>query len=363
MNRRVKKIYKLLDKKIDLVLIKNSNEPFIDDNFFYFTGLQKGLFEGSIAILHPDGNIDIIVSELEAETAKNSKANIFVFKDRKTYVNILNKCLSSKKNIGLNFNGILHENFRSLKKMFSEKNFIDVSKPFMKTRLIKDESEIDLIKKACRIADRVIKEIPNFLHEGLYEYELAAEINYLMQKYGADKPAFDTISSFGKNTAEPHYSHGETKLKRNDFVLCDFGACFKKYNSDITRTFIFGKASDHQKEMYNTVLEANKIGLEMAKAGMNASEIHKSVNSYIDKTKFKGKFIHSTGHSLGLSVHDGEERISSNSQLTLEENMVFTIEPGVYIPGLGGVRIEDDVLVKRKGIEVLTKSPRNLVEL
>ena len=363
MKRRVKKIYNLLDKKPDVILIKNSSEPNIDDNFFYFTGLQKGLFEGAIAILYPDGNIDIITTELESESAKKSDANILIYKDAESYKKYLKKCMSSVKNAGLNYNGISLKNFLNLNKFFPDIIFNDISKSLMKTRLVKDEIEIDLIKKACKISDKVMNEIPHFLNENIYEFELAAEIDYLMQKHGADKAAFDTISSFGKNTAEPHYTHGKTKLKKADFVLCDFGACFKRYNSDITRTFIFGNASKYQKNMYKTVLEANKIGLDMTKAGLKASDVHKEVHSFIEKTEFKGKFIHSTGHSLGRSVHDSDERITNNSQLILEENMVFTIEPGIYIPGFGGVRIEDDVLVKKNGVEILTKSPRNLIEI
>jgi len=197
----------------------------------------------------------------------------------------------------------------------------------------------------------------------MYEYELAAEIDYLMQRNGADKSAFDTISSFGKNSAEPHYTHGEVKLKKGDFVLCDFGACFRKYNSDITRTFIFGKASSMQKEMYKVVFESQRIGFEAIKANVKASVIHDAVYSFIQASKFKGHFIHSTGHSLGISVHDSNARFSSNSDILLEENMVFTVEPGVYIPGLGGVRIEDDVLIKSGGVELLTKSSRDFIEI
>jgi Xaa-Pro dipeptidase len=228
---------------------------------------------------------------------------------------------------------------------------------------VKDKTEIKLIKKACNIVDKVVEKIPDLLYENIKEYELAAEIDYLIQKNGADKAAFETISSFGKNTAEPHYSHGSTKLKINDFVLCDFGACFKKYNSDITRTFVFGKANKMQKEMYNTILEAQMLGFEKTKSDIKASDLHNAVDSFINSTKFKGRFIHSTGHSLGLSVHDSFQRLSNNSELILKENMVFTIEPGIYIPGIGGVRIEDDVLIKKDGIEILTNSPKKLIEI
>ena len=206
-------------------------------------------------------------------------------------------------------------------------------------------------------------EIPDFLHEGMFEYELAAEIDYMMQRNGADKTAFETISSFGKNTAEPHYSHGDTKLKKGDFVLCDFGACFRRYNSDTTRTFVFGKASDKQRDIYQTVLKAQQVGINKIKAGVKAFMVHDEVSSYIDNTKFKGCFIHSTGHSLGLSVHDGGAGFTPDSDAILQENMVLTVEPGVYIPGFGGVRIEDDILVKRDGVEVLTHSSKDFLEI
>ncbi len=363
MKDRVKNVFKKAEYKPEIILIKNSSDPYIDTNFFYFTGLDKGLFEGSIAVLFPDGNIDLMVSELESETAKKADANIRVYKNQIEFNKILHESVSNSKSIGLNFKGISYNDFCNLKKKFSDIKFSDVSVSFERTRLVKDQIEIDLIKKACKIVDKVVEKIPEILHENMKEFELAAEIDYLMQKNGADKAAFETISSFGKNTAEPHYSHGSTKLKINDFVLCDFGACFKKYNSDITRTFIFGKANEMQKEMYKTVLEAQKLGFETAKSGIKACDVHNAVNTFINNTKFKGKFIHSTGHSLGLSVHDGDARLSQNRELILKENMVFTIEPGIYLPEIGGVRIEDDVLIKKDGIEILTNSPKKLIEI
>ena len=313
--------------------------------------------------MYPDGKVDIIVSELESETAKKSNLDIHIYKNGEDYKKIIKKLTFPYKNIGINLNKIIYKDYLNLKKIVPQSNFKDVSDSINKTRLVKDEIEIKLIKKACKISDKVIEKIPQILHENMHEYELAAEINYIMQKHGADKTAFDTISSFGKNSSEPHYTHGNTKLKKDDFVLCDFGACYKKYNSDITRTFVFGKASKKQKNMYATVKEANKIGLDMIKSGIKASEIHKAVYSFIDKSEFKGRFIHSTGHSLGLSVHDSDARIGFNSDIKLKENMIFTIEPGVYISGFGGVRIEDDVLIKKNKSEILTKSARKLIEI
>ena len=363
MNNRVKNIFINSKEKIECILIKNSDEPFIDNNFFYVTGLDKGLFEGSVAILYPDGHIKLIVSELELEIAKETNAEIEFYKNKNEYKEILGASISSFKTVGLNFNGISLKDFYKLIEEFPKIDFLDVSESFQKSRLIKDELEIKLIREACRISDNVMKKIPEILNIGMKEYELAAEIDYLMQRNGADKSAFETISSFGKNSSEPHYSHGNNKLKKGDFVLCDFGACFKKYNSDITRTFVFGIASSKQKEMYKIVKEAQKIGFETIKSGLKGHEVHKKVSSFIDSTNYKGRFIHSTGHPLGLSVHDGEVRLGSDSELELKENMVFTIEPGIYLPGYGGIRIEDVVLIKKENIEILTKSPRDLFEI
>ena len=363
MEKRVKKIFGNVESKTDVILIKNSDMPFIDDNFFYVTGLTNGIFEGSFAVLFPDGKIELIVPQLEAETAKKKNANVKIYKDESEFNKTLKESVFSYKNIGLNFKGISLRDFLKLKNLLPNSDFFDVSDSIARARLVKDEIEIKYIRKACKIVDIVVDKVPQIISDGMYEYELAAEIDYLMQRNGADKSAFDTISSFGKNSAEPHYTHGEVKLKKGDFVLCDFGACFRKYNSDITRTFIFGKASSMQKEMYKVVFESQRIGFEAIKANVKASVIHDAVYSFIQASKFKGHFIHSTGHSLGISVHDSNARFSSNSDILLEENMVFTVEPGVYIPGLGGVRIEDDVLIKSGGVELLTKSSRDFIEI
>lgn len=359
LKNRAKKIFSTVQKNLDAIVIKNATHPFIDDNFFYITGLDKGIFEGSVVIVYPDGILDLIVSELEAESASKAEAQIYVYKNKNDMINIIKKLSSSLENIGVNYTKITYGDFKKLKSMFSKSKFTDVSQALIKARLVKDKIEINLIKKACNLSDKVMDKIPDILYEGMCEYEIAAEIDYLMQKLGADKPAFETISSFNKNTAEPHYSHGDNKLKKGDFTLFDFGSSIKKYNSDITRTFVFGKADKKQKEMYNTVISAQEEGFKFIKSGVKTNEVHNIVSSYINKTKFKGRFIHSTGHALGLAVHDGAS-FGPDSTVLLRENMVFTVEPGIYIPNFGGVRIEDDIVVKKNGIELLTNSSKFL---
>jgi len=363
VEKRVKRIFNNLEEKLDIILIKNSSEPFIDENFFYVTGLQKGLFEGAVAVLFPDGKIDLIVSELESETASKTNLNLEIYRNEGDFEKILKKSYTKYSNIGLNYNGVKHKDYLRLKKIFFNSNLKDVSNAFAKTRAVKENSELELMKKAANISDRVMEKIPEILCKGMSEHELAAEINYLMQKNGADKPAFETISSFGENTAEPHYTHGDKKIESGDFIICDFGASYKKYNSDITRTFVFGDASSKQKEMYQTVLKAQKTGFDKISEDVKACEVHKVVEDFIDNTSFKGHFIHSTGHSLGMLVHDGGPGFRTGCEEKLKQNMVLTVEPGVYIAGYGGVRIEDDVVVKKDGIEILTKSSRDFIEI
>ncbi len=362
MRNRVKNIFSQCKASVDAILLKNASFPFIDDNFFYVTGLEQGLFEGSVVVLRPDGALDLFVSELEAESARKSNARLSVYKNKEELSTIMKHLLASEKTLGINASGLSHQSFLELGELLPQMKFVDVSKAFDGARLIKDESEIQCIKAACAITDAVMETIPDVLYPGMTEYELAAEINYAMQNHGAEKPAFDTISSFHANTAEPHYSHGDAKLRKNDFVLCDIGACFKRYNSDITRTFVFGKATEEQREMYDVVLKAQQVAFGAIRPGVKACDVHEAVNTYIDATKFKGRFIHSTGHSLGLAVHDGAG-FAPNNTMELRENMVLTVEPGVYIPGFGGVRIEDDVLIIKEKPQLLSRSPREFTEL
>jgi Xaa-Pro dipeptidase len=363
LKNRVKKVFEYLEKKPDVIIVKNPSESVIDLNFFYATGLHHGLFEGCAAILFPDGNINLVVSKLESELAKSADVDILVYESREEFNIHLKNIIGNCKNVGLNYNVLSVHDFKSLNNIFPDATFLDVSSGFKIARQTKDDFEVKFIRKAADIVDKVVRKIPTIIYEGIPEYELASEINYLLQKLGADKPGFDTISSFGTNSAMPHYTHGDTKLKLGDFILCDFGANFRRYNSDITRTFVFGKANDKQKRIYETVSKAQNKGLNTIKPGLKCKNVHKAVEDFINKSEFKGHFIHSTGHSLGLGVHDTGVGFNSECEEELKENMVLTVEPGIYISGFGGVRIEDDILVTSDGAEILTKSDKKLIEI
>ncbi|MCG7843991.1 MAG: aminopeptidase P family protein, partial [Methanomassiliicoccales archaeon] len=213
--------------------------------------------------------------------------------------------------------------------------------------------------RACRIASRVADEIPSILKAGMTEYEAAAEIDYRMMRTGASGMAFGTNASFGASSAEPHHGAENIVLKDGDTALFDFGCKVEGYCSDITRTFFVGGVKDWQKRMYQVVSEAQTAGLKVIKAGVNGKDVDAVVRAVIDASEFKGLMVHSTGHGLGLSVHDGG-RMGPNYDFLLKEGMVVTVEPGVYIAGKGGVRIEDDVLITKDGYEMLTDASKEM---
>ncbi len=360
--RRIRRIFESSGEGIGAILIYNGSEPHQDVNFFYVTDLTKGLFEGSAVVIYPDGKGTIITSRLEEEIAKKSRMDVEIFSKRDEFTRIVKKALDVDGNVGVNFADIPHSSYRKLKYAARGKRFVDVSEALEKTRMIKDSKEIERIRKAGRIATEALESIVPELHEGMREYEAAALLIYEMMKRGATGPAFETISSFGENSAEPHYTSGGRELRKGDFALFDFGARYERYNSDITRTFVLGKADKKHREIYDVVREAQQAGIDAIKAGAMGPEVDAAARKVIERAGYGERFIHSLGHGLGLKVHDGGG-LSPNIKMELKENMVLTVEPGIYIPGFGGVRIEDDVLVKRNGAEVLTDFPRDLMEL
>jgi len=356
MNRVLHIFKQIKEKKPDAILLKNAVSPYLDPSFFWVTGLERGVFEDSLALLWPNGKGELVIPLLEEISGKSCKKefNLHIFKDKDERHSLIRQLLGKARLIGLNSAALLWEDWLELKNLLPKAEFVAVSNEVLYARLLKDEAEIESLRKACSIASDTAAEIPSLLKEGIKEQSLASEVNYLMEKKGASGPAFETISSFGENTAEPHYTCGERRLGRSDLVLVDFGAIYRRYHSDITRTWVFGKANKLQQELREVVLQAQTVAFEeMRKEGATTGSVHKATEGFINSTKFKGKFTHSTGHSIGLEVHDGF-RLHPSQDIPLKPGMVFTAEPGVYLEGEGGVRIEDDVLIKKSDIEILT---------
>ncbi|MGB9804410.1 M24 family metallopeptidase, partial [Desulfofundulus sp.] len=231
-----------------------------------------------------------------------------------------------------------------------------------KLRIVKNEYEIACLQRAAEIVDRVFSKIVDEGLEGRSEKELSARLQYLIKSYGADDVAFEPIVASGPNGANPHHTPGDRVIQKGDMVILDFGAKYKGYCSDITRTVAIGDVSDEAKLVYQVVKESQEVGLKSIRAGIKTGDIDLSVRNNIAAHGFGNLFIHRTGHGLGLDIHE-EPYIAPNGESIIEDGMIFTVEPGIYLPGKFGVRIEDDVVVMESAGRSLTSSEKELIYL
>ncbi len=228
-------------------------------------------------------------------------------------------------------------------------------------RMVKSAEELEKIRHACGIADATFTHIQRMIQPGVSEYDLALDMEFFIRRQGAGL-AFDFIVASGHRSALPHGRASDKILESGDFLTFDFGASYQGYNSDITRTVVVGEATDKHHEIYNQVLKCQLAALEMMKPGVAARDVDAKAREVLDEKGLAQYFGHGLGHGLGRLVHDAG-RLASSSTDVLEPGQVWTVEPGVYLPGWGGVRIEDDVVVTQDGIEVLTKSTKELLVL
>jgi Xaa-Pro aminopeptidase len=229
-------------------------------------------------------------------------------------------------------------------------------------RGVKTKDELERIRKAIKQSDSGQEFARNLVEcgEGLTEREVRTEIDYFMGRNGIQENSFTTIIASGPNAAHSHHSNTNRKLKSGDPVICDFGVFWEGYCSDITRTyFVNGEPSAELKEIYQVVLEANKLSTHELKAGNSGHNIDKAGRDFIRSKGYGRNFVHGTGHGFGLEIHEFPS-LTYKSKVIAKESMAVTIEPGIYIPGKGGVRIEDDVLVKGDYPQVLTKAKKDL---
>lgn len=231
-----------------------------------------------------------------------------------------------------------------------------------KFRYIKDANELALIRQAAFIADQAFEGILQVMRPGLSEREISLRLEMMMREMGATSSSFDMIVASGVRSALPHGVASEKILEKGDLVTLDFGALYEGYCSDLTRTVVLGKPNSQQKEIYDIVLEAGKRTISALRAGMTGKEADACARDYISEHGYGEAFGHSTGHGIGLEIHENP-RLAKTSEEILEKDMVVTVEPGIYLPGFGGVRIEDDVRITENGCEVLTHSPKELISL
>lgn len=343
----------LEEHQIDALLITSGhNRRYITD----FTGTA------GVAIVSKDQAVFITDFRYTEQAAKQIQ-NFEIVQHTKTMLEEVSVQLEKMnvKKVGFEKDDMSYAMYESYKKAVNTE-LVPVSGLIEKIRLIKTPQEITIIKAAADIAEAAFEHILTFIAPGKTELEVSNELEFFMRKQGATSSSFDIIVASGLRSALPHGVATDKVIEKGDFVTLDFGALYNGYVSDVTRTVAVGEPSEKLKEIYQVVLDAQLLSLEKIKPGMTGIEADAIARDYI---KFKGygeAFGHSLGHGIGLEVHEGPG-LSFRSETVLEEGMVITIEPGIYLPGIGGVRIEDDAVVTATGLEKLTHSTKELLIL
>ncbi len=263
--------------------------------------------------------------------------------------------------VGFESNALLFADYQRLGKLLEPTELKGVQLDDL--RQVKDADELSCIREACRIADLAFQDILGFIRPGIREIDVAARLEHFMRQHGSERPAFTTIVASGIRGSMPHGIASEKLIVSGEFVTMDYGAVYQGYHSDITRTVCVGHADEKQHRIYEAVLQAQQEGLSQVAVGVSGKAVDKAARSLLADQELGEYFGHGLGHSLGLEIHE-EPRLSPKSPCEhLAENMLVTVEPGVYIPGWGGIRIEDTVLVTNHGGEPLTSSSKQLIEV
>ena len=343
----------LIDNKVDAILITN------EYNRRYMTG-----FTGTAGVAIVSQNDAVFITDFRyTEQAAEQVKDFRIEQHKGTIFEEVAKqvALMGAKTIAFEKDA-MHYGTYEVYKATVKADFVPLSGVIEKIRLIKSQEEINIIKVACEIADNAFTHILNFIKPGITELDVSNELEFFMRKQGATSSSFDIIVASGLRSALPHGVATKKIIETGDFVTLDFGAYYNGYISDITRTVAVGQPSEKLVEMYNAVLESQLLALEKVGPGMTGAEADAVSRDYLKSKGLGEAFGHSLGHGIGLEVHEGPG-LNFRSEVVLEPNMIVTIEPGAYIPGVGGVRIEDDILITETGNEILNHSDKQLIIL
>ncbi|MBB2480272.1 aminopeptidase P family protein [Bacillus sp. APMAM] len=361
MNQRLQSLTEWLKtENIDAAFITSS------ENVFYLSGFYSDPHERLLGIaVFQDKEPFLICPALDAHDAKQSgweyeiigcsdtdNAWDIVAQNMKSRVEKVQKMALEKEHINL-------ERYEEILKRFAGASFVAAEEKLRELRLVKDENEKQILKKAAEYADFAVQVGINEIAEGKTELDIIAAIEYELKKKGISQMSFETMVLTGNNAASPHGNPGLTKIKKGDLVLFDLGVIYEGYCSDITRTVAYDHINDEQHKIYHTVLKAEEEAVKAVKPGIKAKELDQLARDIITDAGYGEYFTHRLGHGLGIGVHEFPS-VTNTNELVLKEGMVFTIEPGIYVPGIAGVRIEDDVFVTKNGVDVLTSFDKTL---
>lgn len=353
---RFEKLFRNLPEHIDSVLITS------DVNRRYFTGMKSS----AGAVVAFKDKAYLLVDFRYIEKARETVRNAEVIEAKGLYQQI-EKLIKSHKatNIAIEAENVTVSHFHKMKEMLKSVEIIEtdiLSNAINKLRMIKDDEELSCIIKAQEIAESAFEDILGFIKVGVTEREIAQELDRLMMKKGAEGISFDTIAVAGENTSMPHGVPSDKMVQSGEFVLMDFGAIYKGYHSDMTRTICVGKPNDNMKEIYNIVLRAQEAALNSACPGITGEELDLIARNIIFDAGYGEYFGHSLGHGVGLEIHE-LPNAAPHYKKKLEVGSVVTVEPGIYIAGKFGVRIEDFVILTENGCKNLTKCAKNIISL
>lgn len=359
MNQKINELFR--ETKIDSILIRNfSSSP--DPNFFYFTQLYGGNYSINSLILRKGKKPLLLSNKMEFDSIPESSLySKKAFEKEKEMLQLLKQNLKGKR-IGINEKIFPLYSYKKLRKILKGKKLVDISALLEKIRETKTGEEIRKIRKACSISQKVLDSAPRIFRNGMSELELRNELEYRAKKLGGEDFSYKTIVASGKNSSFPHHRTGNKKIGNNSILLIDFGAKYKGYCSDLTRTFFVGKAKEKHKRIYSTVYRTQQESIKSLREGMDSKKLFLKAESKLKK-ELGEKMIHGLGHGVGIEVHDFPGKIGREKKFTLKEGMILAIEPGYYKKGFGGIRIEDTVLVKKNGFELLSRAPKELIEL
>ncbi|MFA9399316.1 MAG: M24 family metallopeptidase [Clostridiaceae bacterium] len=351
---RVNKVLEEM-KKLDVDKLLISDPASI----FYLTG--KWIHPGErmlVLCISLKGKHKLFINELFPVSEDLGIDKVW-FNDIDDEVSMLAKYIGKNECIGIDKNWPCKFLLRLMDFLGKDTRFVNGSNLVDKIRMYKDEEEKMFMRKASQLNDMAVDKLINSVDKNLSEKEMSKILLSIYEDLGSEGFSFEPIIAFGKNTADPHHETDKSYVSEGDSVILDIGCMYKSYCSDMTRTVFYKNVSDKYKEIYNIVLEANKRGIAAVKPGVKFSDIDKAARSYIEEKGFSKYFTHRTGHSIGIDVHDLGDVSSANNEI-VQPGMIFSIEPGIYLQGDIGVRIEDLVLVTEDGCEVLNKYSKEL---
>ncbi|MCB0729204.1 MAG: aminopeptidase P family protein, partial [Ignavibacteriae bacterium] len=343
------------DLKIDSFLVKNLA------NIRYISG-----FSGSAASVLLTKDDDYFISDFRYKTqsSKEVKENFEIIIYVQNSLLFLKDLIEKHdlKRIGFESNFMTYNDVLGLREQFKGTEFVPVDSLIEKIVMVKNDKEIADTRKAVEITDRTFSELLKFIKPGLTEREVSAQISYMQKHFGADGDSFDAIVASGERSAFPHARPTDRKISNGDLLTLDFGCTVNGMKSDMTRTLAIGDISEECMNIYSIVKEAQLKALHEVKAGMNTKVIDAVARNYIKENGYGDNFGHGLGHGVGYDIHE-KPALNERTEYILEVNNIITIEPGIYVEGVGGVRIEDDVIVTEEGCEILNKSSKELITL